>query len=85
MRMSVNIPALRPGTSGGYALAFVSVGVAILLRHVVDPYVVGIPFVTFWPAVILTALISGVGAGLFCVALSTLAADFRDRAPFFLH
>src|SRR5262245_64905286 len=72
----VNVPALRPGTLGGYALAFVSVGVATALRLGVDPWVVGVPFVTFWPALIITALISGVGAGLFCVVLSAAAAVF---------
>jgi PAS domain S-box-containing protein len=77
----VNVPALRAGTGGGYALAFVSVGVAAVLRYAVDPYVVGVPLVTFWPAVIITALISGVGAGLFCVVLSAAAADFFVIQP----
>jgi PAS domain S-box-containing protein len=80
----VNVPALRAGTVGGYALAFVSVGIATALRSAVDPFVVGVPFVTFWPAVIITALISGVGAGLFCVALSAAAADFFVMKPHLL-
>jgi two-component system, sensor histidine kinase PdtaS len=77
----INIPALRPGTPGGYALALVSVGVATVLRLAVDPYVSGVPFITFWPAVIITALISGLGAGLFCVVLSTAAANFFVITP----
>jgi len=77
----VKVPALRPGTLGGYALAFVSVGVATALRLGVDPWVVGVPFVTFWPALIITALISGVGAGLFCVVLSAAAAVFFVITP----
>jgi PAS domain S-box-containing protein len=77
----IKIPALGRGTLGGYALAFVSVLVATLLRLAVDPYVVGVPFVTFWPALIITALISGVGAGLFCVVLSAAAADFFVITP----
>jgi PAS domain S-box-containing protein len=52
-----------------------------MLRLAVDPYVVAVPFVTFWPAVIITALISGVGAGLVCVALSAFAADFFVIGP----
>jgi PAS domain S-box-containing protein len=80
----INVPALRSGTLGGYVLAFVSVGVAAALRSVADPYVVGVPFVTFWPAVIITALISGVGAGLFCVWLSAAAADFFVIKPHLL-
>jgi PAS domain S-box-containing protein len=77
----INVPALRPGTRGGYALAFVSVGPATLLRLAVDPFIIGGLFVTFWPAVIITALISGLGPGLFCVALSAAAAVFFVLAP----
>jgi two-component system, chemotaxis family, CheB/CheR fusion protein len=77
----INVSALRPGTLGGYGLAFLSVGVATLLRLAVDPFVIGVPFVTFWPAVIITALISGFGAGLFCVALSAAAAAFFVLSP----
>ncbi len=61
----VDIPALRPGTVGGYGLAFVSVGVATALRLAVDPYVAGAQFVTFFPAIVITTLISGFGAGFF--------------------
>src|SRR5215467_4634661 len=77
----INVPALRPGKPGSYALALVSVGVATVLRLAVDPWVIGVPFVTFWPAVVITALISGVGAGLFCVALSAASANFFVMAP----
>jgi PAS domain S-box-containing protein len=77
----IDVPALRPGTVGAYALAFASAGCATVLRLAVDPYVEGVPFITFWPAAIITALISGFGAGLFCVALSAAAADFFVLEP----
>jgi K+-sensing histidine kinase KdpD len=77
----IDIPALRPGTVGAYAFAFVSTGVAAVLRVAIDPYVVGVPFITFFPAVIITTLISGFGAGLFCVVLSTAAALFFLLPP----
>jgi PAS domain S-box-containing protein len=77
----INVPALRPGTLGGYALAFVSVEVATLLRLVVDPFIIGGLFVTFWPPVVIIALISGLGAGFFCLALSTAAAMFFVLPP----
>ena len=80
-QLYINVPSLRPGTPGGYALAFVCAGVATVLRLAVDPYVSGVPFITFWPAVIITALTSGLAAGLFCVVLSTAAADFFVIAP----
>jgi PAS domain S-box-containing protein len=77
----IDVPALRPGSVGAYALAVMSVGVATALRLAVDPYLVGAQFVTFFPAVIITTLISGFGAGFFCAALSTAAADFFVLSP----
>jgi PAS domain S-box-containing protein len=77
----VDVPALRPGTVGAYAFAFLSVGVATALRHAVDPYVVGAQFITFFPAIVITTLISGFGAGFFCAVLSTAAADFFVLEP----
>jgi PAS domain-containing protein len=77
----IDVPALRPGTVGAYALALVSVGVATVLRLALDPYVVGVQFITFAPAVIITTLIIGFGAGFFCVVLSTAAADFFVLEP----
>jgi len=79
----IDVPALRPGTVGAYALALVAVGVATVLRVALDPFLVGAQFVTFFPAVVITTLISGFGAGLFCALLSTAAADFFVLAPRF--
>jgi len=72
----IDVPALRPGTVGAYALAFVTVAVATAVRVALDPYLVGAQFVTFFPAVIITTLIGGFGAGFFSAVLSTAAADF---------
>jgi len=77
----IDIPALRPGTVGAYALAFVSAGVATALRLTLDPYVMGAQFVTFFPAVIITTLVSGLNAGLFCLALSVAALGFFIMPP----
>jgi two-component sensor histidine kinase len=79
----VDVPALRPGTVGAYVLAFVLVVIATALRFAIDPYVVGVQYLTFFPAVIITTLISGLGAGLFCLALSVGAAVFFLVAPRF--
>src|SRR5262249_955294 len=57
------------------------------LGVVIDPYVVGVPFVTFTPAVIITALISGFGAGLLSIVASTAFASFfllPPRGSFFV-
>ena len=77
----VDIPALRPGTVGAHAFAFLCAAIATALAVAIDPYVVGVPFVTFSPAVIITALISGFGAGLFCVVLSAASASFFLLPP----
>jgi PAS domain S-box-containing protein len=79
----IDVPALRPGTVGAYALAFVSVGAATALRLAVDPYVVGAQFVTYFPAIVITTLISGFGPGFLCAVLSTAAADFFVLSPRF--
>ena len=77
----VDIPALRPGTIGAYAFTFLLTVIATTLAVAIDPYVVGVPFVTFSPAVIVTTLISGLGAGLFCVILSVASAMFFLLPP----
>src|SRR5215468_3165929 len=77
----VDVPALRPGTVGAYALALVAVGVATALRVALDPYVVGAQFITFFPAIVITTVIGGFGAGLLCAVLSTAAADFFVLSP----
>jgi PAS domain S-box-containing protein len=77
----VDIPALRPGTVGAYALALLSAALALALRVAIDPYVVGVPYVTFFPAVIITTLISGFRAGLLCIILSAAAANLLLLPP----
>jgi len=77
----IDVPVLRPGTIGAYLLAFVSIGVATALRLAIDPYVEGFSFITFFPGVIITTVISGLGAGLFSVVLSVAAAAFFVLPP----
>jgi PAS domain S-box-containing protein len=79
----IDVPALRPGTVGAYALAFLCAGAATALRVAIDPYVHGVQYVTFFPAVMIATLISGFGAGLFCVMLSIAGATFFILPPRF--
>jgi two-component sensor histidine kinase len=79
----VDIPALRPGTVGAYAFAFVCAAAAMALRLAFDPYVTGVHYLTFYPAVIIAALVSGLGAGLFCLLLSVAAVAFFIMPPRF--
>jgi hypothetical protein len=53
-------------------LAFLSTAVATALRIAIDPYVEGFQYIIFVPEVMITTLISGFGAGLFCIVLSRL-------------
>jgi two-component sensor histidine kinase/PAS domain-containing protein len=76
-----DVPTLRPGSVEAYALAFASAGVATVVRLAIDPYVMGAECLPFFPAVIITALIGGRGAGLFCVVLSTAAVAFLQMPP----
>src|SRR5215510_11597687 len=76
-----DVPTLRPGSVGAYALAFASAGVATVVRLAIDPYVMGAECLPFFPAVIITALIGGRRAGLFCVVLSTAAVVFFQMPP----
>ncbi len=83
----IDVPALRPGTVGAYSFAFLCAAIATVLGAAIDPYVVGVPFVTFSPAVIIAALISGLGAGLSCIVLSAASASFfllPPRGSFFV-
>jgi hypothetical protein len=66
IRFYIDIPALRPGTVGAYALAFVAAGVAKPLRLAIDPFVAGIEYIMFFPAVMIMTLISGFGTVLRC-------------------
>src|SRR5215467_5643906 len=77
----VDVPVLRPGTIGAYAFAFLCATIATALGVVIEPYVVGVPFVTFTPAIIVTTLISGLGAGFFCIVLSTASATLFLLPP----
>jgi hypothetical protein len=45
----VDVPSLRPGTVGAYALALVAVGVATVLRLALDPFVVGVRSLRSFP------------------------------------
>jgi PAS domain S-box-containing protein len=77
----VDVPALRPGTVGAYALAVGAVAAATVLRLALDPFVVGVQFITYYPAIVITTVISGFGAGFFCTVLSTAAAAFFVLEP----
>lgn len=66
----------------GYGAALALSLVAALMRELVGPMLPrGFPFVTFFPAVILTAFLFGIGPGIFAAILSGLAAWYWFVPP----
>ena len=60
---------------GGGLLAVASAAAATLARQALDPFwPPGFPYLTFFPAVILTTFVAGLWPGILCAVLSGLAA-----------
>ena len=79
-------PALRPRAAApawlGDGVALAAAGGATLLRHALDPVLPpGFPYLTFFPAVILTTFFFGLRPGITCAVLSGLAAWFFFITP----
>jgi PAS domain S-box-containing protein len=66
-----------------YAIAFVAIAAALLLRWGLTAFAgEGLPtFITFYPAVMLVALLGGLGPGLLATALTVVAVDFFLSTP----
>lgn len=74
--------ALRETQSFRYALAVVAFGASYGVRLGVDSWLPsGFPFVTFFPAVIVTAYFAGLGPAILCASLSGLAAWYVFMPP----
>ncbi|CAO3438051.1 sensor histidine kinase [Azospirillum endophyticum] len=74
---------LRRGPVSRYGMAVLAAAVALLLRLAVDGAMQsGFPFLTFFPAVILTAFMAGRGPGVVAGALSGVAAWYYFIPPY---
>lgn len=73
--------SLRRHSLGAYGLALLCAGAAGALRIAIDPYVPGIHFLTFFPAIVVAAALGGFGAGLLCIVLSVIAAVLFQLPP----
>jgi two-component sensor histidine kinase len=58
----------------GQAAAVACVAVAAILRFILDPYLAGMPFLTFFPAVFVASMFGGGLAGISTLLLSSLMA-----------
>jgi len=68
----------------GYSVAVLVVGIAALAREAMSPFLIsGLPFLTFYPAIIIAVLFGGFGAGLLAITLSTIIAWFAFIPPYF--
>ena len=78
LRASRSIPAvIALSPSARYLIAVGAAVVATLLRLGLDPaWESGLPYITFFPAIMLSAWLGGVGPGIVTTALSALAAAF---------
>jgi two-component system, sensor histidine kinase PdtaS len=75
------LPKFRSNASFKYAFCIAAFLVALITRLQLDSYLPpGFPFLTFFPAVILSTLVGGLWPGIACAAVSGLAALY-----FFIH
>ena len=65
---------LRSNAVLGYGVGFVAFIPALALRFSLDAAIPQFPFITFIPAVVISAFLAGSRAGAFCAALSVLSA-----------
>ena len=72
-------PTLPLPPRAGYPLAALLVGVALGGRIALGPALVGVPFITLFPAVLISAVLGGFGPGLVATGLGALAVAFGMR------
>jgi len=65
---------LMSAEGSGYLFAVIVVALALALRLALPDWLWGVQFITFFPAVILSAFVGGTPAGVLAIALSLLAA-----------
>lgn len=76
------LETFRSNRTQCYLFAVVMFGLALLVRFLVDPYLpTGFPFITFFPAVIITAFFCGLGPGIVVSVLSFFASWYFFLPP----
>lgn len=66
---------VRQNPFAAYGFALLMVALAVFMRWLVGGYTgVQIPFITFYPAIIIAALIGGLWPGILATVLSSVAA-----------
>lgn len=67
---------------GQAALAVTCVAAGTLVHWVLEPMLVGVPFITFFPAVLFATVLGGIRAGAMALVLSALVAAYLWLAPY---
>src|SRR4051794_8939266 len=74
--------SLRGSPLARYGVAFLSSGLAILIRELLTPvWGTNFPFLTLFPAALISSWYGGLGPGLITAALSALAAAYLWIPP----
>lgn len=87
MRLNIHhlfdvISQIPRGGVVGYLLASGLVCIALALRFAIAPVEAGLPFLTFFPAVTLAAILGGAGPALYAIVISCILASYLFIAPF---
>ena len=72
---------LRRNAPAGFAWALGLAAVAVALRSGLIPYLSGYPFITLFPAVLVSAVIGGLWPGVVCIVLCLLGSWFFVIPP----
>ena len=76
--------AVRHNPIAGYGLTLAMVALAVFARWIAGEYVgARVPFITFFPAIVIAALIGGLWPGIVATVLCTLAAWYLFIPPYF--
>jgi PAS domain S-box-containing protein len=79
--LHIDRPRFQPGSLQAYLVAALIIAVATGLRLMLNPFVTGVPFVVFFPAVVVASFLCGSVAG-FVTALSSIPLAWLLFIPF---
>jgi len=82
-RLIERISKVRQNPVAAYSTAVVAVAVAVLIRWIVGGRVIeGLPFITYYPAIIVATLLGGLWPGVLALILSTVTAWYLFLLPY---
>ena len=79
-KLSVDLPRLRAGSTASYLTALAIMAVAALVRAEISPALTWLPYLTFFPAVVIVTLVCGGAEGLL-VALASVILTWLFFIP----